>query len=76
MAVIVYHQRVTNLFGLDARTLRAAGPQANSDVKHPVGVCAHRRHRRRNVIDGEACSIERRARACRIAASQRQIGQA
>ena len=53
MAVIVHHQRVAQLLGLQAGALRPERPQTDGDVEEAVLVGADRRQGRGNVLDGQ-----------------------
>ncbi len=43
MAIVVHHQRIADLFGVQARALRSERPQADGDVEQPLGAGAHGR---------------------------------
>ncbi len=53
VAVVVDHELVANLFGFDARTLRAEGPGADRDLEEAIFVGADGGQRRDFIPEGE-----------------------
>ena len=54
MAVIVHHQRVADLLGVEIGSLDPERPDAAAHIEDPVGMGANGRKLGRNILDCEA----------------------
>ena len=76
MAVIVHHQGIADLFGIEIGTLDPERPDAGTDIENAVGMGADGRQRRRDVLDrkrGAGAWSRTRLRRC---AARTQAGKA
>src|SRR6185312_5689883 len=62
MSIVMHHELVADLFGIETRACRAEGTQTHGDIEQSIDTCAQRRQRR-CAIHASQCRLARKTHA-------------